>query len=242
MGTSGGSAGGGLPAGGSVGQIILNSGAGAGVWAGPPLEDAASQLVNATSAGDAGGRADHFPGTSLNPKWTLGGAALTSSTVKNSVYVPVAGGGFSTILQTYTPSGLATIAARMRRGPVTSSQMWLMMADSAFAVGPFAGNCVLARLADNTGANGPTKIDLATVDAGVFTSRGNIVTTLLGDEWWYINLNRTGTTWKADFSLDGAAFQEPTTFVKTMTVAFMGIVVTSTGAGFSAVDSLDVLV
>lgn len=89
-------------------------------WAAPSAtasnanEVQAAVLVNATSAGDAGGRSDHFTGSVLAAKWTK--SANAQATVKNSVASMYSSSGLSYIDQPFTPSGDFRIEARMGGG------------------------------------------------------------------------------------------------------------------------------
>lgn len=77
-------------------------------------ESRASVLVNATSAGDAGNRADHFPGSSLSG-WAAYQAAATI-VVGNSVVSFQSTHNTATFYyKTYTPSGAFRIEARVSR-------------------------------------------------------------------------------------------------------------------------------
>ena len=87
----------------------------AGAGGTPPLdnESQASALVNATSVGDAGGRADHFLGNALGPQWT-NVLASQSQTVGYSSLGFRPPNGLNTVwAQPFTPSGAFRLEARV---------------------------------------------------------------------------------------------------------------------------------
>ena len=81
-------------------------------------ETQAGILINATSTGDAGNRADHFTGSSLSGSWTRAGLAPDVQVVSNSMLSLSSSGSFArtTYQRAYTPSGAFTLECRVIGG------------------------------------------------------------------------------------------------------------------------------
>ena len=74
-------------------------------------EAQAGVLVNATSVGDAGGRADSFSGTSLGAQWTVEEGAGRVAVANSSLGITTAN---THISQPFTPTGAFRVEARIK--------------------------------------------------------------------------------------------------------------------------------
>jgi hypothetical protein len=197
-------------------------------------ENSAATLVNATSTGDAGSRADHFAGSSLGGAWSSEGTALAvGPTVANSVYGGQSTGAMNLRVQAYTPTG----AFRME------TRCWLMTTTNLASIGLFAkdsgsgeaGNAIVAFLILNTAT---FEVRLYSIDSSVYTLRQTIAlgaAELRG--WVYIALARDGSnTWTAYVSRDRAIWAASGTYAKTFTVAKAALSIATAYGGFDFFD------
>ena len=178
-GGGGGGAGGTLPTG--VNQSWQESQGGTtNVWQPATNEGLANLLINTTSTGDAGNRADHFLGSSLRAGWANQGTAFTGTSVKNSVFSMTKTSGVGYELQPYTPTGAFRVEARMTllAGPSgTSADFGLVVRDST--AGGDTGNQLWMII----GYANPTTLTVTfyTVAAGVVSSISNLWVGATGD-------------------------------------------------------------
>jgi len=215
MGSSGQS---GLPPGGNVGQVVTNTGPGVGTWQGATTnvlnaESQASVLVNATSAGDAGGRADHFGGNALNAKWVIHTADVQNKSVGNSMftYLPNAS-SFGNYIQAYTPTDAFRVEARLFLNGDSggAGALGLAIFDSALDE---SGNGI--RVETSTAGQA-----FYSLDSGVWTSRNTAGLTVSRGQFVYLFVSRNASNqFSAGISFDrnnwvGLA----TNYAKTFTV------------------------
>jgi hypothetical protein len=233
---------------GSSGKVLQSDGTDI-AWTTPSAggqefnEGAAAALTNATSTGDAGGRADGFPGTSLSGSWTREATALsTGPTVKYSSFGGVAGSACHYV-QTYTPSGAFRIECRIwMQSSTNSGGMGLIARDSGS--GDASGNAMVAEYTWISG-NAST-LRLLSMDTGAYTARqtinvdafnvagGNVV-----PGWLYLYLSRDGSNvWTCGYSRDRTSFLSTGTHSKTITIAKAGLRLDS---GTFGVDFFDVV-
>jgi hypothetical protein len=199
-------------------------------------EAQASVLVNATSAGDAGGRSDHFLGSSLAAAWTTTG--LTIKTGK-SVVTPAntSSSTFLTMKAPYTPSGAFRIEARVSIGLNASVQVMLAAFDSAAGI---AGDAVAVR-ALNNGDNATIRVGSLPLNGGAFGSAySDGAIAFPPPSFIYLALARDGSNnWTAFYSFDRNNWQACGTGSKTFTVAQLGFMLLYTG--FASIDFIDVV-
>ena len=201
-------------------------------------ENDAGALTNATSTGDAGNRADHFPGTSLDAAWVAEANALAAGpTVKYSaVGMRHTANNAHHRLRAYTPSGAFRIETRVRYVHSTSAGVGLFIRDSG--TGDASGEAMLVWM--STG----NAIEVYSLDAGTLTLRGSAsVESGFESAWLYLSLARDGAnSWTGAFSLDRALWVTVATHAKTFTVAKAGYRLFGGGTGvtFSA-DFFDVV-
>lgn len=211
---------------------------GAGGSANAHNENDAAALTNATSTGDAGNRADHFPGTTLDAAWAAEANALAAGpTVKYSaVGMRHTANNAHHRLRAYTPSGAFRIETRVRYVHSTSAGAGLFIRDSG--TGDASGEAMLVWM--STG----NAIEVYSLDAGVLTLRGSAsVESGFESAWLYLALARDGAnSWTGAFSLDRALWVTVATHAKTFTVAKAGYRLFGGGTGvtFSA-DFFDVV-
>lgn len=194
-------------------------------------EAASAVLVNATSAGDAGGRADHFTGTSLNAAWISEAAAVTAGpTVKYSC-VGIAATTAHHRLRAYTPSGAFRVETRVRQR--LNGGCSFLIRDSG--TGDASGNG-MSIFYDSS--NFWTMYSL---DAGTYNSRGSVSVAngIVGD-WVYLAIERNGSNqWDCQVSLDRALWIScAALYSKTFTVAKAGYRVS---ADTISIDFFDVV-
>jgi hypothetical protein len=201
-----------------VGAGVTASGAGAtktitipgGGGTSDDNEASASVLIDATSTGDAGGRADHFPGTSLSGAWSSEATAVSTSGVKYSALSELRGGGENHRVQAYTPSGAFRIEARVS---LDGGSVGLMARDSTAGVAGH-GAMILAVF--------DSVVQLYTLEAGAWTSRGVAGGTWRG-QWIYLALERDGSNnWRGSWSQSRANWRVSAAHSKTFTVAKAG--------------------
>jgi hypothetical protein len=218
----------------------------AGAAASQANEAQAAILINAASAGDAGGRADQFPGASLNPKWTVTGSA--SQTVGNSSLsiIRTSGSAAATVIvyETYTPSGAFRVEGRFAKvnsllsGDATtwnSANAHLIVGDGA----SFTNYVGVGFVIDAAGQWSPHMEN----QAGV---QGNKRSSVSGDgQWMYTRLDRNGSNqWNGFVSYDRALWLPVGTvnLAETFTVAALGWYVGGAGTGGgTACDFIDVV-
>jgi hypothetical protein len=183
-------------------------------------EAAASVLTDATSTGDAGSRADHFPGTSLDVAWVPEATALSSGpTVKYSNLTMVGPAGAAHHrLQAYTPSGAFRVEARMRLAG-TGGGIGLLVRDSG--TGDASGNGMMFDI-NTAGSN----VVAYSLDTGSYNSRGTNGTLhwASGQFWIYLAIERNGSNaWTCQVSPDRVHwFNAVSGHSKTFTVAKFG--------------------
>ena len=199
-------------------------------------ENDAAALVNATSAGDAGNRADHFPGTSLDAAWTSEATAISAGpTVKySSLGMRHAAASAHHRLRAFTPSGAFRIEARVRAARASGGGAGIMVRDSS--AGDTTGNFVLAWIL------GSSQAAAYTLDAGTLTARGTTLVEGLGSGYVYLAIERDGANnWTCQVSLDRAHWTSMVAaHAKTMTVAKMGFRIYGNAVSFTA-DFIDVV-
>lgn len=195
---------------------------GGGGAAGAANEEAAGILVNATSAGDAGGRADHFPGTSLDAAWVTEATAVSvGPTVKNSVatWVGPATANANHRLRAYTPSGAFRVEARMRGIGVSGRGFGLLVRDSG--TGDATGEGMLFDISTAVG-----NVVAYSLDAGTYTSRATnaALNWAAGTFWVYLAVERDGANaWTCRVSVDRTDWITVlSAHAKTFTVAKVG--------------------
>ena len=190
-------------------------------------ENDAAVLVNATSTGDAGSRADHFAGTSLSGSWTgEGTAASQGPTVKYSSVGVRQASGTHFEYQAFTPSGAFRVECRMR-APLGSCAF--IVKDSAAGSG---GDGVLTWFGSGLALETYSKTSGS-------DSLQNSAGTNSGAGWVYLSIERNGSnSWTTQYSVDRALWVTITTGLsKTLTVAKFGLQFASVGA----VDFVDVV-
>ncbi len=241
-----GGAGSGLPAGGTVGQTILNSAAATGVWAGPPVEVMASQLVNATSTGDAGGRADHFLGSALSGAWSHNSSAggITITVANSGASLLRTGASGTTFLnQPYTPSGAFRIEARLRLADAwtlatqATATAALYVSDSTASLG---GNGFFVITSQGTNLVGAQNVK---VNGGAQTGGNTTTQTNENGQFFYLALSNDGAgNFTGYASPDRVAWITIAGPAQACTVAVMGFLVGGSGTGGGAVfDFIDVV-
>jgi len=218
-----------------------NPGGGGG---GSDNEAAASVLTNATATGDAGGRADHFPGTSLGGAWTSEATAETPTVKYSSMAIDTIISGGSTTnhqVQAFTPSGAFRIEARMwLYTPTNLGSVGLLVRDSGS--GDASGNGMAALLTAQTPSS-PTFLRLLSLDSGTYTSRQSINTNLTSIPvtygWFYLYIARDGSNnWTCGISYDRVGWFPTASHAKTFTVAKAGF---RFGAALGGADFFDVV-
>lgn len=201
------------------------------VWAPPSAgsninEVQAGALINATSAGDAGGRADQFAAAGLDPKWTVYGGATV--TVKNSCVVIASGAVESGLWEAYTPSGACRVVVRCSAAAQDASDL---LGFQIAAAGAAPTDYVRVDMFGGT-------YRLSTLDAGVFNSRATLPR--VTQAAMYLALARdAGNNWTAQLSPDRAAWSTIGTFAKALAVNAIRLMsVTNTGlpVAFDLVD------
>ncbi len=189
-------------------------------------EDQASALHNATSPGDAGNRADHFLGASLDPKWSWQGTP--SGWAYGSSVVTAAGPPAGVhLIETYTPSGAFRVEARL----------------AAPQTGP-----VGLVIRENPGY--PTGIETEIYyhsNAVTFNYYAPSSTTVVGQisvgtaAWYYLAIERDGSNnVTGAFSIDRVGWTNLGTFNLAIAVAVLSIDISTTGQLVSA-DFVDVV-
>lgn len=223
-------------------------------WATPAAgvlanEAQASQLVNATSAGDAGSRSDHFTGSVLGGAWTQVGAGPTATSVGNSVFAVNQGGGSSPTLwyRTYTPSGAFRIEARISLASVIQAAQNVTFGVLVRDTAPIA--------ADNTGnalniqgewTSAAWNCVLYSQDSGVYTARGTAVPNAAAYTWpwFYLALARNASNqWNGYVSSDRQSWMQVGTanYAKTFTPAVIALRVASGVGAYGSIDFMDVV-
>lgn len=186
--------------------------AAAGGSANASNENDSTALVDATSTGDAGSRATHFPGTSLPAGWSQEATAPADSAVKYSS-LGVRTTAATHYLRAYTPSGAFRVEMRLRR-----------------LAGTFGGG-ILIRDSGTGDASGEGMLvsgdspSLFSLDAGTYNARG-ASTTVIDQDWYWLALSRDGSNqWNAYISADRALWLAVGTanYSKTFTVAKGGL-------------------
>lgn len=198
-------------------------------------EVAASALVDATSTGDAGSRADHFLGTSLDAAWVGEATAVAQGpTVKySSVGLTMSAAASHHRLRAYTPSGAFRIEARVRREGSESNgfSIGLLVRDSSS--GESSGEGMLFMINNGSG-------QLFSLDAGSFTSRQSTARGTQSSRWMYLAIERDGSNnWTGAWSLDRALWNTTSSHAKTFTVAKAGFRLSNEGV--YAIDFFDVV-
>jgi hypothetical protein len=201
-------------------------------------ENDAAALVNATSAGDAGSRADHFPGTSLDAAWVGEATALSGGgpTVKySSLGMRHASNDAHHRLRAFTPSGAFRVETRVRYIGGSNGGVGLFVRDSG--TGDASGNAMLAWLSSGNTAQAYS------FDAGVVNQRGANLgeTNFWYNGYVYLAVERNGSNqWTLQMSVDRALWESAVALhSKTFTVAKMGIRLF--GVVLVAVDFVDVV-
>lgn len=213
-----GGAGSGLPAGGTVGQVVVNTGSGTGSWQGPANETMAGSLVNATSTGDAGNRADHFLGSALGGAWTQEASAATVTVANSSWVVATIGGAESVYTKPYTPSGAFRVEAKVLLS-ADNNQVILAVKDSSSGTDASGNWIELAVLTNDT-----------VVTSKIVAGSGTVINTVADDRlmgrWIYLAISRDGSNnWSTYYSFDRAAWitaMGGSAFAFTFTVAKFG--------------------
>lgn len=219
----------------AIAEVASEAGGGGGDDNYDLNEVLASQLVNATSTGDAGSRADHFLGTSLGVAWSSEATALTQGpTVKNSSFGARIGGATANHhLRAYTPSGAFRVEVRVRRAGSTASGFGIGILIRDSGTGDASGNGIL--FTENQG-----NYQLYSLDTGTYTSRQTITVATAERDWVYLALARDGSnTWTGYVSLDRALWFASATHAKTFTVAKGGFRMAN--VGLYAIDFFDVV-
>jgi hypothetical protein len=205
---------------------------------GPGLLSAGA-LTNATSTGDAGSRADHFTGTSLDAAWaTIGTAPASGPTVKYSVASLIAASSAGQMLRSFTPSGAFRVEACMKGMIPNGTSFGLYVRDSG-ATDPGTDGILIW-------VDGAAVAAIAyTLDSGSFTQRGSGVDfTFASAPWHYQAIERNGSNqWTAQVSQDRVTWKSIFALQsKTFTVAKVGFRYVNTGNSQPlAIDFIDVV-
>lgn len=218
----------------SSGQVPTATGASAATWQTPSAggsvnehnENAAALLVNATATGDAGNRADHFPGTSLDAAWVAEAGALSAGpTVKYSV-VSMTGSSLAAShrLRAFTPSGAFRVEAKIRIAGPSQSQAGtscgFLVRDSS--TGDTTGNWMMAHV-DGTTIG---LVHAYSLDTGTGTARGIAINGVQGGYGSpiYLAIERNGSNaWTIQVSPDRVSWITSVSgHSKTFTVAKVG--------------------
>jgi len=186
-------------------------------------ENDAAALVGATSAGDAGSRHDHFPGTSLDAKWVAEANALSAGpTVKySSVFMRQSASATPhNRMQAFTPSGAFRVEAKIRMGLGTSAGGGLSVRDSGST--DSGGDQMLIHCNATSNA-----FEAYSVDSGSSTLRGSSpgeFTVAQLHSGVYVAIERNGSNaWTLQVSPDRAGWLTLVSgHSKTFTVAKVG--------------------
>ena len=214
---------------------IENTRAAGGGGAAPSAQEhneaAAAVLVDATAAGDAGSRADHFSGTSLGGAWSSEATAASTLTVKySSLGINFTSGGANHQLQAFTPSGAFEVQCKVWFRP-EGGGLGLFVRDSG--TGDASGEGIM------TFIDGASALVTYSLDAGAFNSRqSTAVSQGASNGWHYLSIARDGSNvWTSAWSKDRTIWKTLSTWSKTFTVAKVGF---RFGTGYSGVDFFDV--
>lgn len=208
-----------------VAQAIAALGGGGGGSGNAHNENDAVALVDATSTGDAGSRADHFPGSSLDAAWVGEATALGSGpTVKYSVVSMVGPSGAAHHrLQAFTPSGAFRVECRLNARFTGNHGAGFLVRDSG--TGDASGDGMNLNI---TGFDGG--VYAVSLDAGSYTNRGGPIGSFAGtgigtwDGWVYLAWERDGSNnWTGQVSRDRVTWVNVLSgHSKTFTVAKVG--------------------
>lgn len=225
----------------TAGDMIVGGSAGAATRLAAPNDVQAGILINATSTGDAGNRADQFGGSALSASWGNLYGTGAAAVVKNSMlnFTNTAGSNTDTgAHQAYTPTGAFRLEARVLVAPV-GDDISIEVTDSLTLASENAVGCgVTFGAATDSHQN---SVNIHTRDTGAFTNRASITTA--GAAFVYIALARDGSNnWTAYFSYDRVTWLTVGTWSKTMTPAYIKAHRFMHGsAAFGGFDFIDVV-
>ncbi len=195
-------------------EFTLSAGGAGGATAQQFNEIAAAVLVNATSTGDAGSRADHFSGSSLNAAYVQGGTAPASIAVAYDVCAIMPGAAFGTQLRPFTPTGDFRVEARMlcRRGDSASGSYGGLVVSASTSV---LTTSVIAQISNSVAY----AIENNTTDKGHYPSTGS---SSIASGWVYLRIDRVSGTINVYYSQTRTGWTLIATWAKTITVAALG--------------------
>jgi hypothetical protein len=232
----------GLPSSPTNNSRLWIPGGGSAAWTDERNEDAAGRLVNATSTGDAGGRATHFMGTALPSGWSQTAHAPGSQVVGNSVLSVVTAGGTAqhTDYSTpYTPTGAFTVECRARVGVSTSSserylKLWVGTANLTNT-----GSWAMMSCGSVSASTGQPNFAMATSSANGTAATDNAIGF---GQWFYLRLHYDGAgTWTGFYSPDRTLWLTAVTasLSLTFTPAYAGFSI-GEATQYAAIDFFDV--